>query len=68
MPSLVRRRVLSPILTTNKNGFVTVPVGSIIEMPENLQDPGLNSITVQGEQLLAFMRDIEERTEHVDYR
>jgi hypothetical protein len=66
MPDVIRHRVVSPILTTNKSGFVTVPAGSIIETSEDLEQPGLYSVRVDGEELFAFARDIEERTEPID--
>ena len=64
MPSVVRHRVVSPILTTNKAlGFVTLPVGSIIETADSLDEPGLRFIRLGNEELFAFTRDIEERSE-----
>jgi hypothetical protein len=64
MPSVVRFRVVSPILTTTKaRGFVTLPVGCIIETAESLDEPGLRSIRLGDEELFAFTRDIEERSE-----
>jgi len=42
--------------------FVNVPVGSIIETREEIQDPGLVEIRVNNQSLLAFTRDIEDRT------
>jgi hypothetical protein len=67
MPSFARHRVVSPILTTNKaRGFLTLPVGSIIEVSDSLDEPGLHSVRFGAEELFAFTRDIEERTEQID--
>jgi hypothetical protein len=67
MPSVVRHRVFSPILTTTKaRGFVTLPSGSIIETSDCLDEPGLHSIRLGNEELFAFTRDIEERSERID--
>ena len=64
---VVRRRVVSPILTTTQAGrFFTIPVGSIIDTSDNLDQPGLHSITFGDEELFAFTRDIEERSERID--
>jgi hypothetical protein len=46
--------------------FVTIPVGSIIETSDDLHQPGFVQIKVDGKTLLAFKRDIEERTHPVE--
>jgi hypothetical protein len=68
MPHPERRRVTSPLLAvkTDEHGFATVSVGSIIETSDDLADPGLHALKVGDEELLAFTRDIEERTELLD--
>ena len=67
LPFVARRRVFSPILTTTKTGaFVTIPTGSIIRTPDSLDEPGLHLIRLGEEELLAFMRDIEERSERIE--
>ena len=68
MPSaVIRFRVISPFVVIqpfiNLPPFVTVPLGSIIETREEIQSPGLAEIRLDNQPLLAFMRDIEERTE-----
>ena len=64
MPSAIRYRVVSPILTTTKaRALVTLPVGSIIETSDNLDEPGLHAVRFGAEELFAFTRDIEERSE-----
>jgi len=67
---IARFRVVSPFVAfhtvvTNKP-FLTVPVGSIIETREEFHSPGLFEIRLNDEPFLAFMRDIEERTEPMD--
>jgi hypothetical protein len=67
MPSAVRFRVVSPIPTTNKaRAFVTLSVGSVIETSVSLNDPGLHSVMFGNEELFAFTRDSEERSEPID--
>ena len=64
---VVRRRVVSPTLTTTQAGrFFTIPVGSIIDTSDNLDQPGLHPIMLGDEELFAFTRDIEERSERID--
>jgi hypothetical protein len=67
---ITRFRVLSSFVAfhavvTNKP-FLTVPIGSIIETGEEFHSPGLFEIRLNDQQLLAFMRDIEECTEPMD--
>ena len=64
---ITRFRVLSSFVAfhtvvTNKQ-FLTVPVGSIIEIREEFHSPGLFEIRLNDQPLLAFMRDIDECTE-----
>jgi hypothetical protein len=66
MTFVIRHRVVSPILTLKARGFLTLPVGSIIETSDSLDDPGLHSVRVGEEELFAFTRDIEERTERIE--
>lgn len=71
MPSaVIRFRVTSPFVVIepfiNRPPFVTIPLGSIIETQEEIQSPGLAEIRLDNRPLLAFMRDIEERTERLD--
>jgi len=66
MPFVVRYRVVSPIVAITARGFLTLPAGSIIEVSDSLDEPGLHSVRFGGEELFAFTRDIEERSERVD--
>ena len=64
---IARFRVLSPFVAfhtvaTNKP-LLTVPVGSIVEIRQEVHSPGLFEIRVNDQPLFAFMRDIEECTE-----
>jgi hypothetical protein len=69
----VRYRVMSPFVafgTVETNSFVTVRIGSILATRQDIRDPGLVEIRLddQSQPLLAFTRDITERTEAVDER
>jgi hypothetical protein len=63
MPFVVRYRVVSPIVTIKARGFLTLPAGSVIEVSDSLDEPGLHSVRFGDEELFAFTRDIEERSE-----
>ena len=69
MQPLARFRVISPFLAVRSSPrherFVTVPQGAIIETTDDLQEPGLGTVMVGGDILLAFHRDIVERTEPI---
>jgi hypothetical protein len=52
-------------IAVEKERFVTVPVGAVIETTEDLQEQGLLIVTLNGEDLLVFHRDMRERTESV---
>ena len=70
MQPITRYRVHSPFVAVRpspqKDRFVTIPVGSVIETSEDLREPGLGTMTVNGTNLLAFHRDIIERTEPLE--
>jgi hypothetical protein len=72
MQSVACFRVVSPFLAVQpspqKERFVTVPVGAIVEAPADLQEPGLVTVTVDGNPMLAFHRDIIERAEPAEDR
>lgn len=63
----VRFLVLSPLMTVDaKNSeFVMIPAGSIIETTDDLTEPGFHRVRHHGQDLLAFTKDIRERTEKV---
>jgi hypothetical protein len=69
MQSVACFRVVSPFLAVQPSAqterFVTVPVGALIETSADLQEPGLVTVTVTGNPMLAFHRDISERAEAV---
>ena len=62
-----RYRVLSPLLTVRKyseaRGFFTVPAGTIVETAGDIESAGLIPIRVFGQLLLAFSRDLHERSQ-----
>jgi hypothetical protein len=72
MLSVARFRVVSPFLavqlSAQKERFITVPVGAIIETSADLQEPGFVTVTVNGNPVLTFHRDIIERAEVVEDR
>ena len=67
MPIAISLRVTASILAVATDradhGFVTIPVGSIIAASGDLAEPGFHSVVFSGRDLLAFARDIRERTE-----
>jgi hypothetical protein len=70
MSTGVRLHVTLPILAVtpqhNNHKFVNIPAGSMIERPsEDLKEPGRGAVTFDGPELLAFTRDIAERTQRV---
>ena len=67
MIRVVRFYVLSPLLTVDakKSEFVMISAGSIIETTDDLTEPGFHRVRHRGQDLLAFTRDIQERTEKV---
>ena len=69
MSAPVHLRVVSPLLAMDESSlraFVTLPVGTLIETVKHLPEHGLVSIRAGDQNLLAFARDLEERTEPVD--
>lgn len=62
-----RYRVLAPLLTVRKfsevRGFFTVPAGAIVETAGDLEPAGLVPIRVHGQLVLAFSRDLHERSQ-----
>ena len=69
MSLMLHLRVTSEILAVasrpTNHSFVTIPTGSMIETSDDLAEPGLRWVTFEGKDLLAFTRDIRERTEKV---
>jgi hypothetical protein len=63
-------RVFSPFLALESHGekstFCTVSVGSVISTEVDLAQPGLVPISLRGQSLLAFARDLTEHTEPID--
>ena len=71
MQAVARYRVLSPLLAvrsaTHTKRFVTIPEGAEIETGV-LPGAGLVPVTLNGETLLAFDRDIMDRAELIHER
>ena len=70
MSTAVRLHVRSPILAVTsehtRHRFVDIPAGSMIELAfVDVSEPGLRAVIFDGQELLAFTRDIRERTEKI---
>ncbi len=66
MPSERHLQVTSSILAVAAGAdhdFVTIPAGAVIVTSDEIVEPGLHRVTFDGRALLAFARDIQERTE-----
>ena len=70
MATAVRLHVTSEILAVSaKNAdhrFVDIPAGSVIETTDDPAEPGFRPVKFSGKDLLAFMRDIQERTQPIE--
>ena len=71
MQAVASYQVVSPFLgvrlVMQREQFVTVPAGAIVEISdENHERPGLITVCVNGETMLAFERDIVERSELIE--
>jgi hypothetical protein len=59
----IRLRVMSPLLALDATAeYVTIPERSVIETTDDLAQPGFHRVRYDGQSLLAFGRDIHERT------
>ena len=58
----VKSEILAVTATANHK-FVTIPAGAMIEISDGLVEPGFIQLRFEGNDLLAFTRDIRERTE-----
>jgi hypothetical protein len=60
-------QVVSPILTVDakSSGFVALPAGAVITTTDDLAEPGLHEVRCYDKTLLAFSRDIQERTKEL---
>ena len=65
-----RYRVRSPFLAIHNpekgNSFCTIPPESVIWTEEAPTQPGLIKITLGDQELFAFARDVNERTQPLD--
>ena len=66
----IHLQVLSPILSVDakRSKFVVIPAGSIVDTSDDFPGPGFHSVVYNGQDLLAFTRDIRERTEQLGSR
>ena len=63
---LVFRVTLPLVAVTQRNpNFLTIPAGAIIETTSDLAEPGLHVVSFRGSDVLAFARDILERSERL---
>lgn len=49
-----------------KPDLVTIPAGAMIETSDDLTETGLHRVAFDGKDLLAFTRDIRERTQELN--
>jgi hypothetical protein len=67
MATAVRLHVTSEILAVAAQAadhcFVTIPAGSMIDTSGDLAEPGFHHVFFHGQDLLAFARDLRERTQ-----
>ena len=63
----INLQVMSPILSVDakRSTFVVIPAGSIVNTSDDFPGPGFHPIAFDGQDLLAFTRDIRERAEQV---
>jgi hypothetical protein len=66
MNPTIHLQVISSLLAVDATAdFVTIPASSVIETTDDLSEPGFHRVRFDGQELLAFSRDIQERTEQV---
>jgi hypothetical protein len=62
----IRLKVRSPLLALDATAdYVTIPEGSVIHTVDDLAEPGFHRVRHDGQDLLAFARDLQERTEQL---
>ena len=66
MIQTIHLKVMSSLLALDATAaYVTIPRNSMIATTDDLSKPGYRLVRYLGESLLVFMRDIQERTQHV---
>jgi hypothetical protein len=60
-------QVMSPLLALAGTDYVTIPETAVIETTDNLSEPGFRQVQYEGESLLAFTRDVQERTQRISW-
>jgi hypothetical protein len=65
MNQTIHLQVTSALLAVDagRSKFVVIPAGSIVNTSDDFPGPGFHSVVYNGQDLLAFTRDIRERTE-----
>ena len=65
MNQTIHLQVTSPLLAIDARGskFVVIPAGSIVHTSDDFPGPGFHPVMYDGQDLLAFTRDLRERTE-----
>jgi hypothetical protein len=65
MNQTIHLQVTSPLLAIDARGskFVVIPAGSIVNTSDHFPGPGFHPVMYDGQDLLAFTRDLRERTE-----
>ena len=66
MNRTMRLQVKSPLLALDATAnYVTIPESSVIETTDDVSEPGFHRVRFDGQDFLAFARDIHERTEQL---
>jgi hypothetical protein len=65
MNQTIHLQVTSPFLAVDarRSKFVVIPAGSIVNTSNDFPGPGFHPVKYDGQDLLAFTRDLRERTE-----
>ena len=59
---------MSPLLALAATAdYVTIPESAVIETADDLSEPGFRQVQYEGESLLAFTRDVQERTQRISW-
>ena len=68
MNQTIHLQVMSPLLALAATAdYVTIPETAMIETTGNLAEPGFHKVRYEGESLLVFSRDIQERTQRISW-
>jgi hypothetical protein len=68
MNQTIHLRVMSTLLALDSTtDYVTIPETAVIETTDDLAEPGFRQVRYEGESLLVFTRDIQERTQRISW-